>query len=352
MTVLNIEKGEPASRGLNQAGPTDHRRDARRLALRDLGNDLSNFHLLKYAGAVDGFFITAKNSGTHWLRFMLSAAIASHLNLPAPARSSGRDSETFIAHPRRPPDFSHAPRIGSSHNIPSRLIAAMARLGLARLPPTVVLVRDPRQALLSYYVKWRETYGLGDLADFVRRPAPGRRKVEDVWWFIRFFNRWGALADTLGGRVLVVRYEEVQRDPAACVRRIWAHWGVELTPADVDAALAVSSREALSARLDPAYGEPIVSDHEARSAVRLSAEDEAALDRLFEHHLRAPLGYGETVTARAARRARWGRRKPPSARAGWRLLWSVLFLAGAVATVDLFDTPEALGKVVRTAASR
>ncbi|MES2034087.1 MAG: hypothetical protein V4466_07925, partial [Pseudomonadota bacterium] len=197
-----------------------------RLALRDFDSDISSHHLARYAGRVDGYLVTAKNSGTHGLRFMLSAAIANHLGLPAPARSSGPDSNAFIGHPKNGWAHAQAPRIGSSHNIPSRLVSLLGAADLMQLPPTVVLVRDIREALLSYYVKWAERYELGSLADFVRRPAPGRRKVDDVWWFIRFFNRWGEALAARPRDILVVRHEDVKADPGAAVRRIWAHWGV------------------------------------------------------------------------------------------------------------------------------
>ena len=147
--------------------------DATSLALRQLENDLQSFHLINYGGRVDGFLVTAKNSGTHWLRFMASHAIAHHLDLPPPAHSSGPGSDDFIGHPKHARVHPGAPRIGSSHHIPSRLIALAARGGLVSLPPTGVRVRDLRQALLSYYVKWRDAYGLGSLADYLRRPAPG-----------------------------------------------------------------------------------------------------------------------------------------------------------------------------------
>ncbi|MFN3523602.1 MAG: sulfotransferase domain-containing protein [Phenylobacterium sp.] len=331
----------PAAEARVRPARREHRAQARRLAGRDLGNDLSNFHLLKYAGRVDGYFVTAKNSGTHWLRFMLSAAIAHRLNLPAPSRSSGRDSETFICHPKRPQVFSHAPRIGASHNIPSRLVAALARAGLVRLPPTVVLVRDIPEALVSYYVKWREPYGLGELSAFVRRPAPGAKKVEDVWWFVRFFNRWGGLARACKDQILVVRYEDVQNDPAGWVRRIWSHWGVELDAADAAAALDVSSREALAERLDPGYGEPIVPDRALRAAVRLSAADEAVLEEVFSSHLLFRLGYEHRPVRR--RRSVWGARGPRPARTGWRLLWGMVFFAAALGVVGRLQVWRALG---------
>ena len=44
-----------------------------RLLLADVRDDLSRFHLLHYGARVDGFLVSGHNSGTHWLRFMLSA---------------------------------------------------------------------------------------------------------------------------------------------------------------------------------------------------------------------------------------------------------------------------------------
>ena len=45
------------------------------LAWRALFIDLSNFLLIEHR-RVGGFLISGKNSGTHWLRFMLSHAMA------------------------------------------------------------------------------------------------------------------------------------------------------------------------------------------------------------------------------------------------------------------------------------
>lgn len=264
--------------------------DSVALAGRDLENDLQAFHLVRYAGAVDGFLATAKNSGTHWLRFMASHAIAHRLNLAPPETSSGPGSDAFIGHPKHDRVHARAPRIGSSHNIPSRLITVAAEAGMLDLPPTVVLVRDPREALASYYVKWAEAYDLGTFSQFLRRPAPGRKKVDDVWWFVRFLNRWGALAAALPDRVLVLKHEELKADPGAGVRQLWAHFGVRLDSADVAAAVAVSSKQAIAEKLDPAYGEAIVPS-EARRAVVWTDEDRAYLSALLRGHLRHGFGY-------------------------------------------------------------
>jgi hypothetical protein len=260
------------------------------LLAADLRDDLSRFHLLHYADRVDGFLVSGHNSGTHWLRFMLSAAIAHRLDLPAPAYSSGPQSDLYIGHAKHRRRFPEAPRIGSSHHMPSRLVALLGVLGLVRLPPVVLLVRRIPDSLLSYFFKWREAKALGPLDRYLARP-PQPQGV-DLWWFIRFFNRWGLLRRVFPQSVMLVRYEDVQRDPESWVRRIWAHWGVELDEADLAAAMAVASRTAVQTHADPEYGEDVAPDPQARVAVRYAEPDVALLEARLAQHLRCDFGYG------------------------------------------------------------
>lgn len=267
-----------------------------RLLFADVRDDLSRFHLLHYAARVDGFLVSGHNCGAHWLRFMLSAAIAHRLALPRPQRSSGPLSDTFIAHARHPRRFPQAPVIGSSHHMPSRLVAALGLLGLYRLPPVVLLVRNIPDALTSYFFKWRDEKALGGLSDYVGA-APQPQGV-NLWWFIRFFNRWGLLRRVFPDRVMVVRYEDLMAAPEHWVRRIWSHWGVELSEADVAAAMAVNSRAAVAAHQDAAYGETIVPERAARDAARLSWKDAATVGGHLASHLRCDFGYAELVRSR------------------------------------------------------
>ncbi|MDB5429784.1 MAG: hypothetical protein JWP35_900 [Caulobacter sp.] len=260
------------------------------LKAREFETNLNSFHILKYR-MVDGFFVSAKNSGTHWLRFMLSAAIAHHFDLPAPAFSSGPESDAFIGHPRHPAKFAQAPRLGSSHNVPSKVICWLGARRFLALPPTVVLVRDIRDAMLSYYTKWHAGTGLS-LADYVRGGPGGRRTPANAWWFMRFFDHWGEMQRAFGRQVMVVRYEDVQASPEVWIRRMGAHYGIDFTEADLAAALAVSGREAVASQLDPGYGEVIVPDRQAREKVRLSPEDDRYLLEVFGAYLQHDLGYG------------------------------------------------------------
>ena len=276
-----------------------------RVALRELQGDLESFHLLKYSRRVDGYLFSSKNSGTHWLRAMLSAAVANHLGLEPPTYSNGPMADAFICHPKKPRQRPDAPKIGCSHTIPSRLTLLPLALGLGRLPSTVVLARHIPEALSSYYVKWGVDGSLGDLSDFIRRPPPGKKRIDDLWWYVRFFNRWGWIAERAPDQVLVVRYEQLCSDPGPVIRRVWAHWGVELTDADVAAGVAAGVRDRMVERLDPNWDEEVVSRPATRVRGQLSPEDRALLWRLLAAHLR----YSLWPTGQA-RTTHW----PPTAR--------------------------------------
>jgi hypothetical protein len=264
-----------------------------RLALlaRGAAVDLGNFHLLHYRH-IDGFLVTAKNSGTHWLKYMLSNALAADLGLPPPQFASGRAANDFVGHPKWPHKYPKAPRIGSSHNLPSSILGWRPVFHGLRLPPIVVLVRDVEQAMLSHYVKWREEHGLS-LSDYVNAPPPGRRTVADVWWYIDFFNRWGRLAAKYPKNIIVVRYEDVRRDPGRWLKIILDHYKVSLDPRSIEAAVAASAREVMRKELDPNAGELIIPADLDRQGASFSTEERVELHAKLAKYLKFSFGYDD-----------------------------------------------------------
>jgi hypothetical protein len=264
-----------------------------RFLIRIARADLSNFFLYQHR-QVHAFLVTGKNSGTHWVKFMLSCALARQYGVPPPRHSSGPDADAIISHPRWPHRYPHMPRIGSSHTIPS--IAFRWRYLTRPLPfqPVVVLVRDITTAMMSHYVKWEREYQV-PLADYVRGDPSGRRYRADIWWYIHFFNRWGDLAAANPEKVLVVRYEDVQADPEACLWRIAEHLRVELDQADIDGALLFASRDSIRAALDPSNTEIVVSDDGAIVAVVYSPKDHEFMCNALARYLRHDFGYARTV---------------------------------------------------------
>ena len=258
---------------------------------RELKTTLGNFQVAAFRRKVDGYLITAKNSGTHWVQFMLSHAFSAHYKKPAPSHSTGKNARDFILAAKSAVTYPDIPKIYQSHAIPSALLALNLLQAISPSPPTVVLVRDIRQALLSHFVKWRETYSVTQ-HEYILGSPEGKRFNADIWWYILFFNRWGEMAKHYPERVIVVRYEDVMKAPGQAVKQIAAHWGIKLDDVSVAATLAVSGREVVASLQDPAYGETVVPAQEIRDKATLSDEDNGFIDVAFARYLRHNLGYG------------------------------------------------------------
>jgi hypothetical protein len=251
--------------------------------------DVSNFFLYQYRD-VDAFLITGKNSGTHWLKFMLSCALARQYRVPPPGHSSGREADAIISHPRWPHRYTHIPRIGSSHTIPS---IAFAWPGLTRrfeFPPVVVLVRDIRDAMASHYGKWQHEYQVS-FSQYVRGDPSGERYRADLWWYMHFFNRWGDLAAACPDRVLVVRYEDLKTAPEVWLRRIASHIPVDMSDDAVATGLRFVGREAMRMWLDPTNTEVVIPPDDARGDVVFVRDDLEFLHNAFVRYLRHDFGY-------------------------------------------------------------
>ncbi len=255
---------------------------------RVLCADLSNFFLLQYRG-VDGFLITGKNSGTHWLKLMLSCAIAEEFGVAPPSLSSGREADRIIGHPRWPRP-ARVPWIGSSHTIPSIAFTWTWFTGLLPHPPVVVLVRDIEAAMRSNYLKWRERYG-GSTADYVRGDPSGRRYVADLWWYMHFFNRWGDVSRSQPGNVLVVRYEDLLAAPASCLQRITEHYGILLgdhaMPPRFATSTATPSGRCSTRRTTQWSCRPTMR----WTGCAFTRDDAAHIHRMMRRHLRSDFGY-------------------------------------------------------------
>src|SRR6185437_722916 len=260
------------------------------LALRGLRLDVGSFHLIHYR-SLHGVLATGKHSGSHWLKWMLTNALAHQYGVPPPAYSTGAAADAIVGHPSLPWNYPGLPRIGHTHTIPSRLVN-LPMLREIKLPRVVVLVRDIPEALVSHYIKRVHRHGM-TLSQYAMRPAPGRRRgPADAWWYINFFNRWGAFAAAHPEDTLIVRYEDMQADVARCLRRVADHFQLNLSADAIEAGLAVSGRDAVKERLDP-HGREIVVPAEAdRKAISLSAEAETFLREVLASRLRYDFGYG------------------------------------------------------------
>ncbi len=258
--------------------------------LRILQADLGNFYLLQHRRE-SGFVITAKNSGSHWLKCMLNHAFSAEFGVPPPRFVTGPSADYLVGRGGMKRPFPDLPHIATSHTIPSVFFAWRHAFRIVPPRPVVVMVRDIESAICSNFLKWHWRYG-GTLADYVRGDPTGRRHVADAWWYIHFFNRWGDVARAHPRRVLVVRYEALVAEPARWLMAVAAHLGIPLGAEALEAGLAFVDREKMRASQDREHGEVVIPEAERRASVHLSREDRAVLHAMLKSLLRHDFGYG------------------------------------------------------------
>ena len=101
---------------------------------------------------------------------------------------------------------------------------------------------------------------------------------------------WGEIARRHPDQTLVLRYEDFRRDPLENLRRLAAHFGLDLSDADLEAGIAVGSKDMMARHQDPNVDEKPVRPDGAGST-RFSPADLAALGAILDRHLRHDFGY-------------------------------------------------------------
>lgn len=177
----------------------------------------------------DVIVLSLGKSGRTWLRVMLHQALSRELGIPFdPIRLE--------------PGASGAPRIVYSHELATHL--RQAPLGsqlvgksilpsrVAREKRLIVLARDPRDVVVSsYYHKTERSKKTSiGMAEFVRHPRWG---IEGL---VRVLNRWRVrFADH--PRCHWLRYEDLKRDAAGELARLFAAIEVPIGPEAIHGAV-------------------------------------------------------------------------------------------------------------------
>jgi Sulfotransferase domain len=141
------------------------------------------------------------------------------------------------------------PYVGAHVHVPGiladggRLIRSHETLDLG--PRRVVyLVRDPRSVVLSEY-RWQlmSGYFTGTLTDFVDDFLSGAANPWGAW--DRHVERWCAHRGNMAGPLLVVRYEDLRRDPAAELARVLGFLGDDTSPTRIQQVVATNDLAAM-----------------------------------------------------------------------------------------------------------
>ena len=251
--------------------------------------------------------VTGQNSGTHWIKWMLSHAMAHRYGVEPPRYFNNDSSNDLIGHPKHERIHPHLPRIASSHAVPGYPLDWRWLRALRRPPPYAVVVRDIHDVLVSHYEKWRADYRT-PFSRYLRGDPLGRTYACDVWWYMRYLNRWGDIAARYPDQTLVLCYEDVRENPHEHLGRLARHFRLDLSDTDLLAGVAVGSKAFMMARQDPAIAERPIRPDGAPGA-RFTQRDLQVLHGLLERNLRHDFGYAyfdtpkgyqapRTVTAR------------------------------------------------------
>ena len=249
----------------------------------------ANLSIMKYYD-FQGFLVTGQHSGTHWIKWMLSHAVAHRYGVEPPRYFNNASSNELIGHPKHRRIHPHLPRIASTHSIPPFALDWAWLRALRRPPPYAVVVRDVRDVMVSNYEKWRKDYAV-PFSRYVAGDPRGKAYVCDAWWYVRFLNRWGEIARRYPNQTLVLRYEDFRRDPLENLGRLARHFQLDLTDADLLAGIAVGSKEFMMARQDPGVSEKPVRPDGAQGA-RFSKADLKRLGGILDRNLKHDFGYG------------------------------------------------------------
>jgi len=114
----------------------------------------------------------------------------------------------------------------------------------------VLLVRDPRDVAVSQFFQWQ--FRMRPNKKFINDYPPHGSDI-DVWQFVLdrdagvprivdYFNGWAQAIDELKD-VLVVRYEDMRREPGEVLAKIMAFTGTEVTPEQVQEAVDFAAYE-------------------------------------------------------------------------------------------------------------
>ncbi|MEM6901144.1 MAG: sulfotransferase domain-containing protein [Pseudomonadota bacterium] len=249
----------------------------------------TNFSVRRHF-AFDGMLVTSKNSGTHWIKYMLAVALADHHGVPEPQYFSEQAVRPYIGWPKDKPTFPELPRLAFSHTIPHRLMDWAIARQHAGLPKYVLAIRHPMAILASHYAKWSHELDV-DWITFLKGDPSGQRYRCDIYWLARFWNRWGELVHKDPSRFLIVKYENTREDPEAALRQVSKHWQLHLADAAIETALLSGSKDAMAKKTDPHAEINVLQNREERLEDQFSGESMDLYQSMAANLFANNLGY-------------------------------------------------------------
>jgi hypothetical protein len=246
----------------------------------------SNASLLVHR-SFDGHIVSMQQSGSHWVKNMLSNVLIQRYNLPPLAHIQ---DDSVVGHTKSPPAYKNIPQIVHSHGFPHALTLKIPGL---HFPKYLILVRDLREAMISHYERFKGIHGL-DFQTFLHGKQRKTALYGDIWTRIRFFNEWGKILEANPDHAMLVHYEDCRQDAAKELRRICTFFNItDVTDDMIAKAVADSAPDKMAAKPNPAVQTTVVRT-EKRQPVEayFTPENQAFFDATVRQYLKYDLGYG------------------------------------------------------------
>lgn len=269
-----------------------------KLYLKALNRQIFNPTVIKHR-KFDCHIATAKHCGTHWIKYMISLVLCEIYDLPPPNHII---EDNIVGHTKTPPRYNHIPQIAVTHSHPHYCLRSSNIHKLLNLPKFLILVRDPRDILVSAYEKAKGNY-LDDIMEsktpvdfsqFIRANMQIKKPFADIWSIILFFNAWGALQNKPRNQYKFMAYETIKNAPEETLKDICDFIGIpNVTDQIITNAVQNSSRKKMKKKLNP--NEP-QADKSVNLKVRnfkdwYNEEDREFCNNIFDQHLKFYFGY-------------------------------------------------------------
>lgn len=127
-------------------------------------------------------------------------------------------------------------------------------------------------------------------SEYVAGDPNGNKYICDVWWYVRFLNRLGEIAQRFPVQTTVLRYEDVQADRVGSLRRICQHFGLNLTSADFESGATVGSKEYMASHQDPTIPDRALRQ-DGQGSTQFFASDMALVKSILGRNLKRDFGY-------------------------------------------------------------
>jgi len=251
-----------------------------------LRRDCFNFSLLAHRD-FDAMLITMHQSGTHWLKYMLTLTLAKKLGLGNPEYIQ---SDIFFGNPSSYQCGYEITKIASAHSIPHLLASSKLFNKILRFPKYLILVRDMCASLVSNFEKWKDHAEYTDFSTLLRGDEKGNRFNNDIWWCMRFYNAWGRVLENMPESTMYVRYEDLKINTYGVLKNISDFLGLELSNEQLQHGIHGASKNKMQVKHDPT-ALTVVRNEKRNPIAWFSETDKQFFISACKDHLEYDFGY-------------------------------------------------------------